>query len=576
MPHHDPSDLRVSHVEPGRVDLTSANLFADPASPFCRRFVAGLFSVAEVESLVIDRPVARITYATGGTEIPRLMRRIAAALREPRDMDDAVGPLDLSPPARGPLTVRRYGAVVSTWEVRHALAGRCRLAHPKLRRHRWRSDAVVAEVAATPGVRDCRVRLSTGSLVVLYDPDRIGLDAVLRRCEAALARPEARDAERPSLARFGVGTALLALAFAGAHVSPPLLVACALLLVAMNVDTFRRALRSLRGGRLDVDVAYSTLIALALILGDFPSIALTAWCVRAWPLLLDRRLAATRRALLPGEAAAVDGEMRRRLIDATRVTADDGRPGHRVADRAAPPVLAFAALGGFTGSLGASAAVLSPNYFAAPGFDPLYRNSALLISAGAGCLVRADDALPRLAAARAVVVDVPLDDARAGVLVSGLRARGIDTVVRLAPEHGAAERLRALDRLRRQGVPAILVGRGDDPAAATRADVTVALAAPGRAADAADIVIPGPRLDAMLALIDVARAHVRDIRLSRHLGLWPNVLAVGGAVLAGTPGLVSSVLTNLGALAVYWRGSGRLGRAEAAWRAGTDPARSAV
>jgi len=68
-------------------------------------------------------------------------------------------------------------------------------------------------------------------------------------------------------------------------------------------------------------------------------------------------------------------------------------------------------------------------------------------------------------------------------------------------------------------------------------------------------------------LLDLARAHARETRLTHRLGLWPNVLAVGGALMIGSLNLHAALLSNLGALAVYWRGSTRLSDAEADWRA---------
>lgn len=660
-PDPDTADLRVRHPQPGRVELVSRALFSDPASPFCRRFVTRLFSVPEVESLVIDRAGAEIRYSAGGTALPRLMRRIAAALGgNGRGGARTTDPLHLSAPAGVPVCVRRYGAVLSTWEVRHALPGRFRLRHRSLRGHRGIADALLEELATAPGVLECRVGLHTGSLVVVHDPRRLGLGELLRRCESALRKAGENAAEPPSLASFGVGTLLLTLAFAGYHLSPPLLVAGALLLVAANVETFRRAWRSLRAGKLDVDVAYCTLITLTLLAGDFRSTALTAWFVRSWPLLLDRRLAATRRALTgsrqraeslfrvqrsgralavallkPGDVtvveagatlpadgvvlegvAAVDerwitGEpgmaekkpgqpvyagarvatgrlvievtraehdavasaMRRRVLEATHVTPDDATPGHALANRAAPPALAFSAIGGLTGGLGTSIAVLAPNYYAAPGLNPLHRSSTLLGCAAAGFLVRDDAALSRLAAADAVVVDVAVGEPDAEALVSGLRARGIERILLLSPPGavdtaGMARRVRLLRKLRRDGVRTVFIGHGDDPVAAREADVAIALGGPSLpAADAADVVLVSPRLGHTLELLDLARAHARETRLNHRLGLWPNVLAVGSALVVGSPSLFSSFLTNLGALAVYWRGSTRLSDAEAAWRA---------
>jgi cation transport ATPase len=647
----------------------SRTLFADPASPFCRRFVERLFSVREVEWLAIDAAGVEIRYAPERTALPRLVRRIAAALARSRPRALHAGSLYLSPPAGVPLRVRRYGDVLSTWEVRHALPGRFRLRHPCLRRRSGVADALVEELAGVPGVIECRVGLYTGSLLVRHDPRRLGRDALLLRCESALHKAEHRGTDAPSVARFGVGCALLGLAVAGHFAYSPLLAVCATLLLAANVDTFRRAWKALRSGSLDVDVLYGTLLTLTVLSGDFLSIAFMAWSVSAWPLLLDRRLAATRHALagerrrfaslvrvrraglelrtpaaslragdvavveagatLPADGVVIEGtaavderritgepgvahkepgrpvyagarvvsgrlviavvraerdavatEIRRRLMESAQVEPVSATPGAALARRAAPPALALSAVGAMTGGLGTAIAVLAPNYSAAPGLAaPLDRSATLLACADAGFLVRDEAALLRLAQVSAVVIDAGATAREAAALARGLRARGIEPIVlgsradaaktpgppRIADPAGRAELLR---RLRRRGVKVAFVGRDEDRAAAREADVAIALGgARPPAVDLADVVLISPRPGRTLDLIDVARRHARETRLSRHLGLWPNVLAVGGAFVVGFASLHCVLLSNLGALAVYWRGSGRLSDAEAVWRA---------
>jgi Cu2+-exporting ATPase len=648
------TDLRIRYPEPGRVEVISRTLFDDPAGPLCRGFVSRLFSVREVEALVIGREGAEIRYAAERSALPRLVRRIAAALGRSKGQAPRADLLYLSAPAGGRLSVRRYGSILSTWELRHALPGRFRLRHPRLRRRRGIADAVLDELATIPGVLECKVGLYTGTLLVVHDPRRIGREALLLVCEAALHKGETQGIAGPSLAKFGVGGALFGLAITGHFVYTPLLAACAALLVVANVDTFRRAVKALRAGSTDTDVVYSTLILLTVLSGDFLSIALMAWSVAAWPLFLDRRLSTTRRALAgdrrrfaslvrvrrggvdlmtpaaalkPGDVALVDAgtivpadgvvvegtavvderrisgvpdvaekspgqpvyagarvvsghlvveitraeheavtaEVRRRLIENARVEPVSATPGATLARRAAPPVLALSAVGAVTGGLGTAIAILAPNYSAAPGLaTPLERSATLMTGAADGFLVRDEAALGRLAQARAIVVEADASDPEVDALVHGLRARGVERPLLIAP--GATDTRRMLRRLRRHGDTVAFVGSGDRKIAG-EADVIVALGGAGLPpADLADIVLIEPRLSRTLDLLDLARFHVRESRLSRHLGLWPNLVAVGGAFVLGFASLHCTLLTNLGALAVYWRGNRRLSAAEASWR----------
>jgi hypothetical protein len=639
------ADLRIRYPHAGRVDLISRTLFADPDSPFCRRFVGRLFSVPEVESLTIARAGAEIRYAPGRT-LPGLVRRIADALEGNGGRGRDAGSLYLSPGV--PLRVQRYGDVLSTWEVCHSLPGRFRMRHPSLRRHRRLADALLEELNGVPGVLGCRIGLYTGSLVVRHDPDRLGLDELLLRCEAALHTAGTRASDGAGLATFGVTGGLLGVAVAGHVVSTPLLAVAATLLVVANVDTFRRAWKALRAGSIDTDVLYSALLALTVLNGDLLSIAVMAWSVAVWPLFLDRRLARTRRALagdqrsfaslvrvqrsgrelavavaslkpgdvtvvgagalLPADGVVVEGaaavdersitgesgladkapgqpvyagarvvtgrlvievtraerdavasEVRRRLLEAARIEP----VGDALARRAAPPTLAPSARDAMTSGLGITSFVLAPNYSAAPGLGtPLDRSATLLACADAGFLVRGEAGLLRLAEVDAIVIDVGTGEPEMAALVTGLRARRIEQIL-LAPTD-VSETAELLRQLRLKGRKVAFIGRADDLAAAREADVAIALGGLHvPPAEVSDVVLVSPRLVKTLDLLDLARIHAHEARLNRHLGVWPTLVAVGGAVALGFASLPCVLLTNVGALAVYWRGSGRLTKAEA-------------
>ena len=425
---------------------------------------------------------------------------------------------------------------------------------------------MVSELHGVPGVLACRIGLYTGSLLVLHDPRRLGRDELLRLCELALHEAEAPDARGPGLAKFGAGGALLGLAVVGHFAHAPLLAVAAAILVAANVPTFRRAWKALRAGVLDTDVIYSALLALTVLSGDLLAMAVMAWSIVVWPLLLERRLAITRQALAGErrrfartEPDAVGTEIRRRLLESARLEPVSAALG----GRPAPPPLAPSARRALRGGLGMTAFALAPNY-AAPGLGtPLDRSAALLACADAGFLVRGEPALARLAEVDAVVIDTVGADPGLAALASGLRARGIERIL-LAPGADTGEPLR---RLRREGFNVAFIGRGDDLAAAREADVVIALG--GRRlppVEIADMVIVSRGPLRALDLLDRARMHAHEAWLSRHLGLWPSLLAAGGAFMLGLPTLHCVLLTNVGALSVYWRGARRLAEAEVIWR----------
>jgi cation transport ATPase len=236
-------------------------------------------------------------------------------------------------------------------------------------------------------------------------------------------------------------------------------------------------------------------------------------------------------------------------------------PGAALARRAAPPALALSAVGVVTGGLGTAAAILAPNYSAAPGLaTPLDRTATLMACANAGVLVRDEAALLRLARVDALVIDPAAGEPDAAAVAAALRARGFERVMLAAPT------VPLLRRLRRRGLTVALIGDGAQ-AAAREADVAISVgAAHLPAPEVADVVLVTGGLAGTLDLVDLARFHARESRLSRHLGLWPNVVGVGGALVMGFASLHCTLLTNLGALAVYWRGNRRLRDAEATWR----------
>lgn len=60
------------------------------------------------------------------------------------------------------------------------------------------AQRVEAEVAGTPGVDDARVNRGAASLVVLYDPERVDVDALERRIEVLCRNPRRKPTPRRS------------------------------------------------------------------------------------------------------------------------------------------------------------------------------------------------------------------------------------------------------------------------------------------------------------------------------------------------------------------------------------------
>ncbi len=77
----------------------------------------------------------------------------------------------------------------------NAVPGRLRVRSHTLR-HRRFAEKIEAEVRATPGVNDVRLNRAASSLVVLYDPDQVGMEALEERLEALCMERQKRVARQ--------------------------------------------------------------------------------------------------------------------------------------------------------------------------------------------------------------------------------------------------------------------------------------------------------------------------------------------------------------------------------------------
>jgi cation transport ATPase len=147
------------------------------------------------------------------------------------------------------------------------------------------------------------------------------------------------------------------------------------------------------------------------------------------------------------------------------------------------------------------------------------------------------------------------DEAEAGRVAAAL---GIESA------HGALGEEAKASFIRELGRRTVWVGDGTDreargPIAASTVSVSVAPAARSRQ-DLADILLPYQGIEALPAVLGIARAH--ELRLARDYRTVyaANLLGVGGAFLAQFNALRSGLLSNLGTGIVYARHARALDR----------------
>jgi Cu2+-exporting ATPase len=216
--------------------------------------------------------------------------------------------------------------------IAHELPGRVRLrvkdAPPEA------VERLAAFVAALPGVERSRASPAAGSLLVLFDPHVTGSAAILERIAEAppSAWPAAVPADKPPYVEWvkaGFSTAVLASAITGIVPVPVMLGAVAV----TAVPPFRRALKSLAGGRVNVDVMDATAITVCVARAEPITAAVITTLLAIGDLILDRTHARARKAISrlmqldDGEAFLLEEGL---ATAPRRVHPRELRPGQRI------------------------------------------------------------------------------------------------------------------------------------------------------------------------------------------------------------------------------------------------------
>jgi manganese/zinc-transporting P-type ATPase C len=186
-------------------------------------------------------------------------------------------------------------------EVAHAVPGRLRVRCPRpwLRQ---RAGVIEVRLLATPGVKSVRAALSSGSMVIAYDPEATSPARLLAGLAAVgtspatprfdHAEPEAPVAGAPSWLVLAWTTSALGASLVGIPVSATLA-----LTIASSARPIVRAGRALAARRLDVDVLQVLALALLAARGNLPAANLLTWLESLGRFVLDRTVTRTRRSL---------------------------------------------------------------------------------------------------------------------------------------------------------------------------------------------------------------------------------------------------------------------------------------
>ncbi len=264
------------------------------------------------------------------------------------------------------------------------------------------------------------------------------------------------------------------------------------------------------------------------------------------------------------------------------------------AEQTVLPVLLAGAASVFAGGLNAAKSVLRPDYHTGPSLsNRMVALATAMRAAHEGIVIHRRAALDRLVAPGCVVFDDSVawtSSFARGEILSDVAARqGLPELVffsKQAPEEArrlaarlgfdrsfgngtSAVKLDYIAKRRQIGQQVIYVGdcRAESEIA-RQADLAISVVEPPyKEWSAAPVTLLAPDLPRFLQLHALALETADEARKAFQLALVPNLAAVGGAFLVGSPVLVSVLLTNLGTFANYLRSGALLRLAEAETRA---------
>ncbi|MBX9788938.1 MAG: hypothetical protein K2Y37_08470 [Pirellulales bacterium] len=471
------------------------------------------------------------------------------------------------------------------WRIVHALPGRIRFRHPRLRGAIELAEAVVDELLRLPGVHHVGTSTRTGSVLVRFDHALINSEQIESALDGVLLRAgTCPQVGVPSwdLTQLSLATGALT-EFATIAAAPP----TALLLAGALAPTVATACSQLARGRVGSPLVSTVILASTVATGNYFTAALMAWFLRAWDRQYTGGIARARyqakqhlRARCAGDEASNHDRLSDRLERAIDSACEaQTERGGKFADRAALPTLTTAAIGLAAADLTTAAAILRPDYATTP-----KRSAALEFAclagkcAQSGALILEPTALERIAAANVVVIDAELVrrwsadrhaiqqlerlrtelGVRVGVLGVIDELIALEVSGRYQPDfvlaaEGAGEAAFELQRLQRQGHRVVLI-TGSTPDRLVTQAISAAIqlgdAESSGESHATALVLDGDA-GGIVLLWQVARQRRRH----QQGALWTTALAnagcVAGAFLCGFTGLHVVLLTNMATWGVH-------------------------
>ena len=290
--HEDHPTVTVLKDRDGVLTLRSRHLFRSARTKACQAFVTRTLLVKEITSIAIDprRYSASISYTNHHGNRISVLRKISQALQnghakhdEPRQPQVDLAQLD-----GFPVTLSRYGAMVSTWQVAHEIPGRIRFKNPLLSRKKELCRQIERELMNTVGVERYATNPLTCSVLVIYHEAKIDRSQLVQVLDGALqAGLKRRKKDQPKL-DFSLNNTSLVLAGVGQWAVPWLVPVNVGLILYNAVPSFKGALEVIRRRRVGVDILDSIIIVMCLLGGGIFPAALMNWCLSLGRSILSK------------------------------------------------------------------------------------------------------------------------------------------------------------------------------------------------------------------------------------------------------------------------------------------------
>lgn len=252
------SGLAVSFPAANTIQFSNAALFAETNGPLAREFFQRALAAPYVSQVVIDAASRTSQVVFKGPlradDLKDLGRRLSSPPGATNPDEALIFPDQFASWRSKSLRLQRYGQRLSTWTVRHAVAGRLRLHNGALYRSRELCQAIEREFMNTFGIERYATDELTATVLIHFDPRQISEPQLVELLDGTLPRSLGL-ALAPVDLDLPICTASVALAAVSRFLVPGLAPLSAALFVYSVIPSFKNAYRVLtEEKRLGVDV----------------------------------------------------------------------------------------------------------------------------------------------------------------------------------------------------------------------------------------------------------------------------------------------------------------------------------